>query len=245
MALHDGGRGSADEGAGQPGATHSYAPSHEVRVSAHGQLRTETLSVKHQTITFFGNFGTHNLGNECTLEAIIQNVRKYLPDARLNCVCPGPEDTSERHRIPALLMSYRNAAAFRSRAARLSSSPLIRLARRLLIRVPLELLEWFKAFRALRGTHMLIMVGTGMPGDFGIGPLDLHYEILKWSIIAKMRRCRLLFVSVGAGPIDHPMSRWICQVRHFARGLPLISRHVLTAVSRQHRIQYGQGPRLP
>jgi polysaccharide pyruvyl transferase WcaK-like protein len=106
-------------------------------------------------------------------------------------------------------MSYRNAASFRSRAGRLSSNPLIRLARRLFIRVPLELLDWLKAFRALKGTHKLMMVGTGMLGDFGIGPFDLHYEILKWSIIAKMRRCKLLFVSVGAGPIDHPLSRRI------------------------------------
>jgi polysaccharide pyruvyl transferase WcaK-like protein len=56
---------------------------------------------------------------------------------------------------------------------------------------------------------MLIMPGTGMLGDFGIGPLDLHYQILKWSIVARVRRCKLLFVSVGAGPIDHPLSRWI------------------------------------
>ena len=33
------------------------------------------------TITFFGNFGTQNLGNECTLRAIIQNTRKHLPMA--------------------------------------------------------------------------------------------------------------------------------------------------------------------
>ena len=53
------------------------------------------------------------------------------------------------------------------------------------------------------------MTGTGMLGDFGIGPFDLHYQILKWSIVAKLRRARVLFVSVGAGPIEDPLSRWI------------------------------------
>jgi len=86
---------------------------------------------------------------------------------------------------------------------------MLRWARRLVIRVPLELVEWFKAFRTLRGSSMLVMTGTGMLCDFGIGPLDLHYEILKWSIVAKLCRCKLLFVSVGAGPIAHPLSRWI------------------------------------
>jgi polysaccharide pyruvyl transferase WcaK-like protein len=77
------------------------------------------------------------------------------------------------------------------------------------IRIPLELLEWIKAFRLLKGTDMLIMTGTGMLSGFGIGPFDLHYEILKWSVVAKMRRSKLVFVSVGAGPLDHPLSRWI------------------------------------
>jgi polysaccharide pyruvyl transferase WcaK-like protein len=56
---------------------------------------------------------------------------------------------------------------------------------------------------------MLIMTGTGMLGGFGIGPLDLHYEILKWSLIAKMRGAKVLFVSVGGGPLGSKLSRWI------------------------------------
>lgn len=167
--------------------------------------------MKQPTITFFGNFGTQNLGNECTLKAIIQNVRRYLPDTNLNCICPNPEDTSKRYSIPASLMSYRFAGAFTSRApSRHNNSPVIRLIRRLVIRIPLELLEYLKAFRRLRRTNMLIMTGTGMLSDFGTGgPFGLHYEILKWSVIARVRRCRLLFVSVGAGPLDRPLSRWI------------------------------------
>jgi polysaccharide pyruvyl transferase WcaK-like protein len=54
---------------------------------------------------------------------------------------------------------------------------------------------------------MLVMTGTGMLGDVGILPFDLHYDILKWSIMAKLRRCKLLFVSVGVGPMRHPLSR--------------------------------------
>jgi polysaccharide pyruvyl transferase WcaK-like protein len=69
--------------------------------------------------------------------------------------------------------------------------------------------DWLKAFRTLKGTTMLVMTGTGMLSDFGIGPLDLHYEILKWAILAKVRGCKVLFVSVGVGPLAHSLSRWI------------------------------------
>jgi polysaccharide pyruvyl transferase WcaK-like protein len=165
--------------------------------------------MKARTVTFFGNFGTRNLGNEFTLQAILQNARKYLPAANVNCVCTDAEVTSADHGIPAFPMSYRFRRLFTSPPLRGHHNRMVKLARRLVIRLPLEILEWVKAFRILSGTSMLVMTGTGMLCDYGIGPLDLHYEILKWSIIAKLRRCKLLFVSVGAGPIAHPLSRWI------------------------------------
>ena len=53
-----------------------------------------------------------------------------------------------------------------------------------------------------------MMTGTGMLSDSGIGPLGLHYDILRWSAVAKLCRCKLLFVSVGAGPIRQPLARF-------------------------------------
>jgi len=44
--------------------------------------------------------------------------------------------------------------------------------------------------------------------DVGMLPFGLHYDLLKWSIAAKLCRCKLLFVSVGVGPIRHPLSRF-------------------------------------
>ena len=65
-----------------------------------------------------------------------------------------------------------------------------------------------QGFVALKGSSMLVMTGTGMLADYAIGPLDLHYDIFRWAVIAKLRRCKLLFVSVGGGPIRHPLSRY-------------------------------------
>jgi polysaccharide pyruvyl transferase WcaK-like protein len=55
---------------------------------------------------------------------------------------------------------------------------------------------------------MLIIPGTGLLSDaYGLlswGP----YSLLRWSLIAKICRCKLLFVSVGAGPIHGVLGRW-------------------------------------
>ena len=68
--------------------------------------------------------------------------------------------------------------------------------------------RWFNGFARLKGSKLLAMTGTGMLGDYAIGPFDLHYDIFRWAVIAKLCRCKLRFVSVGGGPIRHPLSRY-------------------------------------
>ena len=55
-----------------------------------------------QRIALFGNFGTGNLGNEATLQAMVYNLRKYLPNAEISCICPGPESTASQYNISAV-----------------------------------------------------------------------------------------------------------------------------------------------
>jgi polysaccharide pyruvyl transferase WcaK-like protein len=177
------------------------------------QRRSRTVSVPETAdgpmVAFFGNFGTRNLGNEYTLRAIVDSARAYVPGIKVMCVCTNAGETTATHHIPAVPISDRLAPRAGSGDRRRDDNPLLRLARRVVVRAPLELVQWVKAYRALRATTMLVMTGTGMLSDFGIGPFDLHYEILKWSIVAKLRHCKLLFVSVGVGPIADARSRWI------------------------------------
>lgn len=169
-----------------------------------------SVAMTRKHISIFGNFGTQNLGNEYTLQAMIQSIRRYLPDATVSCICSNPDDTSARYDdVSAFRMSPRYGKGVKSRARARRNNALIRNLRRLLISIPAEVMHWLEAFKTLKGTNMLVMTGTGMLGDFGIGPFDLHYEILKWSIIARLRGCKVLFVSVGAGRIDHSLSRWL------------------------------------
>lgn len=64
------------------------------------------------------------------------------------------------------------------------------------------------AFKTLKGKDMLIVPGTGFLTDAPSSALGWPYDIFKWSLIARLCRCKLLFVSVGAGPIYQPLSRW-------------------------------------
>jgi len=184
-------------------------------------------------IAFYGNFGAGNLGNECTLQAVIQAVRLRLPDAQLLCICTEPQDVQSRHGVAAVRATARasgwswkamanEAAATGATAATrgaiastgnaIRSGRLSRLfaraARLVFQRLPTEALHWLKSFRTTTGTDILIVPGTQIVSDYLCGPYSWPYDIFKWSLVAKLRRAKLVFLSVGVGPINHPLSRW-------------------------------------
>lgn len=179
---------------GELQAAYAATPANQPRV-----MKSQALQSEGPQIAVFGAFGSGNLGNECTLYALLHNLRLLLPGASLCCVCTGPEKAAAQYGIPALPIRF----------GRLPQNPnrLLRVLAKIVSVVPLECWRWYHVFRSLRGRHMLVMAGTGMLSDVGIVPMGLHYDILRWSLVARLCRCRVLFVSVGGGPIRRPLSR--------------------------------------
>jgi polysaccharide pyruvyl transferase WcaK-like protein len=181
------------------------------RVAENDALNEIASHATKRKIVLFGTFGTGNLGNECTLRAIFHNLRKYLPTAEVECICSGPEETASTYNIPTF--PIRSAISIRKALG--APAPPDNLAMRVLrnvVKLPLEAYRWLRAYRMLKGADILMLVGLGMLGDFGIRPFGLHYDILGWSIIAKLRGTKLAFVSVGVGPIRDPLSRIFVKV---------------------------------
>lgn len=158
---------------------------------------------KPKRIGFFGLFGQQNWGNECTLQAILPNARKHLPDAEIICICTGPEETSARYGIAAYPMQAAHGKAGWGR-----NNLFMRWIGKIFFRIPMELMHWVTAFKTLKGTRLLIAPGTGLLTDFDGNIFGRPYDIFKWSVVAKLCRCKLLFVSIGAGPIRSPLGRW-------------------------------------
>lgn len=162
-----------------------------------------TGTPKLRRISLYGHFGAKNFGNESTLYAMLYHLRRRIPDAEIRCICTVPQTVAGDYQIAAAPMS---AVVFKFPSFR---NPLARLARRLCIGVPNELYRWLDAFRMLRGTDIVIVPGTGLLTDaYGLGNWG-PYGLFKWSLISKVRGCKLFFVSVGAGPNHSRLSRWL------------------------------------
>lgn len=157
-------------------------------------------------ICFYGNFGAGNLGNECTLQAIIEQVLQYDPGAQLLCFCTNPQDVRARHQIAAL-----PSAVVRSAPAGSASSRYSRLRRllRIVFRwIPLELAQWVKSIGPMSRTDVFMIAGTGIVADYLSGPLGWPYDIFRLSLLAGILRTKVVFLSVGVGPINRPLTRW-------------------------------------
>jgi polysaccharide pyruvyl transferase WcaK-like protein len=163
------------------------------------KLWTLPTEARRRKIALFGAFGVGNLGNECTLRALLYNIRKYVLDAEISCICSGPEEVCSLYSIPASPIKEIPLSPINNRV--------LRFLRRIFVGIPMELLRWLKAIATLKDVDILIMTGTGMLGGLSIAPLGLHYEILKWTLSAKLCRRKVVFLSVGAGPIHHQVSR--------------------------------------
>src|SRR5262245_1968352 len=151
-------------------------------------------------IGLWGNFGTGNLGNECTLRAAIGVFRSRLPGVQLTCICPHPDRAASDHGLAAIPMSERRGAGHSSGGAIPASLRKVR-------RVAVEPFDWWRTIRAARRLDALVVVGTGVLSDAGEGPLGLPYELFRWSLAAKACKRTLQLLSVGVEGIESRLAR--------------------------------------
>lgn len=147
-------------------------------------------------IALLGLFGGENIGNEASLDCMVFFLRKQIPSAQISCICSIPEAAARRHRVRAVGLSPPRFGSIFARGIN-----------RLLLRVPTRLAQFGSALQEMKSTDFVIVPGTGALDDFGWSPFRYPLDFALWCVAAKLCRVKLLFVSVGAGPIANTVSR--------------------------------------
>jgi polysaccharide pyruvyl transferase WcaK-like protein len=180
-------------------------PSHSLEQLDRQDQQGRKHGLNQPKISLFGHFGAANFGNESTFQAMLWNLRSLMPDAEITCVCTAPETVAVDYNVATVPISGVFVKAWTIR------NPLSTLARKLFVGIPSELYRWFKGIMVLRRMEVLIIPGTGLLNDAfslaGWGP----YSTFKWSVIAKLCRCRLFFVSIGGGPLQSTAGRFLAK----------------------------------
>jgi polysaccharide pyruvyl transferase WcaK-like protein len=69
-----------------------------------------------------------------------------------------------------------------------------------------KLQDLLLTIRHVRKFDVVIVPGTGILDDFGERPYGMPWDILRWCLGARLSGAKIALVSIGAGPIRHPLS---------------------------------------
>ena len=183
-------------------------------------------------ISLYGNFGAGNLGNECTLQAVIEQTLRCWPDAQTAVFLHEPTRCADtpRHRG----FSFGSSRQYHRGEVRLAQAAAVAWRGSSELLSSGYLSNWFtgvKSLRAVSRTDVLIVAGTGIVADYMTGPLGWPYDIFKLSTLAALCRVKLVFLSVGVGPIRHPLSRWFLKRSLALAHMPQLPGRGIEAIS--------------
>ena len=141
-------------------------------------------------IALLGPYGFGNLGDAAIQDAAIAGIRARHPDAEIHGISLNPADTEARHGIPAHPLH--------------PGSPTPPRGLRRVIREPAF---GHHARRLLSGFDLLVISGGGQLDDSWGGPWRHPFALLRWCTVARLAGTPVVFLSVGAGPVTHRLSR--------------------------------------
>jgi polysaccharide pyruvyl transferase WcaK-like protein len=171
------------------------------------------MQSSHQKIAVLHHLGGGNLGDEASLQAVIQNIQRRWPDAEVTALTMNPAETTRRYGVPALPIrshtwgkGYDSSAGSEVRkkglARWLSSTrnPLVRIPRSLLREAAFFLHAW----GTIRQFDQLVISGGGQLTGRS-GPWGFPFGIFIWMTLARLARRKRVILSIGAGPLNPPL----------------------------------------
>jgi polysaccharide pyruvyl transferase WcaK-like protein len=172
-------------------------------------------------VGLFGNFGSGNLGNDGSLEAMLNFLRVSKPDAELMCICADPHKVQNEFGIPSIALRM--------------EQPVNNIARILDRFRPIRWLRHlFRIFMKVRQFDLLITPGTGLLDDFSDTPSGMPASLFCWCLAARACGTKIAFVSVGAGPITKGLGRWLAKwaarMAHFRSYRDTISKEFMHSI---------------
>jgi polysaccharide pyruvyl transferase WcaK-like protein len=163
-----------------------------------GDSETQSLNAR-QTIGLLGLFGHGNFGNDGSLEAMVAFLRRARPRANLVCICTGTEAVRRTYGLHTVAVNWPPP-----------TNRIVRAVDAALLKLPSRFYRLVQKANFVRKADVIIVPGTGILDDFGERPLNgMPATLFIWSILARLCGTKFAFVSVGAGPIHHPLSRWL------------------------------------
>ncbi|MEM7763823.1 MAG: polysaccharide pyruvyl transferase family protein [Pseudomonadota bacterium] len=87
----------------------------------------------------------------------------------------------------------------------------LRQGARGIAQLPGELRFLYRSFQVLKSLDLLMVTGSNQFLDNFGGVWGFPYTVFKWVALARLAGCKVALVSLGAGPLKHPVSHRLCR----------------------------------
>lgn len=172
---------------------------------------------KTMRVSLFGPFAPGNLGGAATQSAMIEAIRHRVRGADISIVSLSPTDSFERHGLRSHPIGRMAEGGWahqvgHSNAPTSTPSWLPRWAAKTLRGTVTEWRGAREAARYLDEIDLLLVSGGDQLDDSTGGPWHHPYSLALWTLLARIRRVPVAFVSVGAAPLHSRMSRLLVRL---------------------------------
>lgn len=149
-------------------------------------------------VALFGLFGSGNLGNEGSLDAMLGFLRAAQPAAEFVCVCPEPEEVERRLGIRCFAINWYRSA---------EGEPRLKAVLRKAIG---KVVDAVRTYRWVRRYDVVIVPGMGvLEATLPIRPWGFPYALLLVLISGRLCGRKVALISVGAEVTGQPVTRWV------------------------------------
>ena len=154
-------------------------------------------SVEGVRIGLFGLLGSGNIGNDASMEAVLDYLQARHPSAVIDVMCSGPERVTAEYGLDAVQMFW-----FDQHQDRLSHRPWN------LLRVPSRILDVFRVSGWVHRHDVVIVPGAGvLEASLPLRPWNTPYGLFLLTASGRLFRTKVALVCVGAGPINKRATR--------------------------------------
>jgi polysaccharide pyruvyl transferase WcaK-like protein len=150
-------------------------------------------------VGLFGKLGSGNIGNDASMEAVLQFLQADHPDAIVDAMCGGAALVADRYGIPATPLNW-----FQRYESHIPGP----------VRIPLKILgkgiDVGRTAAWVRRHDAVIVPGMGvLEASLPLRATEFPYAMFWLGVWGKLLGTKVALVSVGAGTINQRLTRWL------------------------------------
>lgn len=148
-------------------------------------------------VGFFGHLGACNIGNDASMEAVLNYLRALYPSAVLDAMCPGPERLKEQYGVEAIPLFWQQKFD-----QRVFGVPAIGL------KILGKGIDVVRTASWVRRHDVVIVPGAGvLEASLPLWPWGMPYALCLLGASGRLFGAKVALVSVGAAAINKRATR--------------------------------------